>query len=326
MTSLNLSRAIEGFLLHQDASGRSKNTIRNYRQDLKRFLEYVTDLPIDEVSTPLIEDYFSYLKNDFRFRQIATTPIPPRKLSNKTLSNTQGTLAVFWKWVSREFRLPNPFNIPPIRFYSKPILPITSEEIEKLIYSCKTIQKNPTKLKPYEANRNTHKRDKAIILLLLDTGIRVSELCSANVDDLDMETGRLFVTGKGNKSRYVYQGKVCRKALWSYLSERYPDQKPISDDPLFMDQHNLNRLTRQGILELLKRIGERAKVNNIHPHRFRHTFAIEFLRNGGNVFELQQLLGHSDLETAKKYIYLAQSDLESSIRRASPVDRWNIRH
>ena len=92
-----------------------------------------------------------------------------------------------------------------------------------------------------------------------------------------------------------------------------------------MDRYALARLTRQGILELLKRIGKRSKVEGVHPHRFRHTFAIEFLRNGGNVFELQQLLGHSDLETVKKYIALSQTDLETSIRKASPVDRWNIR-
>jgi len=84
-------------------------------------------------------------------------------------------------------------------------------------------------------------------------------------------------------------------------------------------------LTRQGVLLMLRRLGKRASIPNVHPHKFRHTFAIEFLRNGGNVFELQQLLGHSDLETAKKYIYLAQTDLETSIRKASPVDRWHLR-
>lgn len=326
MTRPNISRVIEGFILHQGACGRSPNTIRNYRQDLHRFSAYVGDKPINEISSKEIEQYFLYLKNDFRITHTANTPISPRKLSSKTISNAHGTLAVFWKWSSKENNISNPFTLSPIHFHSKPILPLKDTEIEQLIKSCKNISKVPRKLKSYDSTRETFKRDRAVILTLLDTGIRVSELCSANIKDLDMDSGRLFVTGKGNKSRYVYLGKVSRQSLWTYLVERYPDHKPFPEDPLFLDRNNLNRLTRQGVLELIRRIGNRAHVENVHPHRFRHTFAIEFLRNGGNVFELQQLLGHSNLETAKKYVMIAQTDLETSIRKASPVDRWNIRN
>ena len=325
MNQPNISRVIEGFLLHQGASGRSPNTLRNYRQELLRFLEFIGDKQIDEVSSREIENFFLYLKNDFMITHRGTTPITPRKLTSKTISNCHGTLAVFWKWTNKEFGINNPFTLPPIRFHMKPILPLKGEEIERLLDNCKMVEKGFLNQKRYSAQRNTSKRDKAIILTLLDSGVRVSEMCSANIKDLELEIGRLFVTGKGNKSRFVYLGKICRRAIWGYLAERYPDHSPNVDEPLFMDRYNLSRLTRQGVLELLKSIANRAKVENVHPHRFRHTFAIEFLRNGGNVFELQQLLGHSDLETARRYVQLAQTDLETSFKKASPVDRWQLK-
>ena len=325
MSHPNISIVVEGFLLHQGASSRSQFTLRNYKQELTRFVEYIGDKPIDEVTSTEIERFFLYLKNDFRITHRGIMPISPKKLSPKTISNSHGSLAVFWKWAAKEFYIDNPFNLPPIRFHTKPILPLKGEEIAQMLDSCKAVNKFSSNRNVYSAQRNTSKRDKAIILTLPDTGIRVSELCSANIKDLDLDIGRLYVTGKGNKSRFVYMGKVSRHAIWSYITERYPDRKPCIDEPIFMDRYNLNRLTRQGVLELVKGIGKRAKVENVHPHRFRHTFAIEFLRNGGNVFELQQLLGHSDLETARRYVQLAQTDLETSSRKASPVDRWQLR-
>jgi integrase/recombinase XerD len=320
-----LAIAIEGFLHNQAACGRSPNTIRNYKTELLRFSKFTNEMTIDSVQPAQIEQYFIYLKNDFRISHVGTTPIEPRAVSPKTISNAHGTLAVFWKWVTNEYQINNPFRIPSIKFYTKPIVPLCEEEINELLKCCKTTTKIPKVLKAYTSSRNTYRRDRAIILVLLDTGVRVSELCNMDINDLDMERGRVFVTGKGNKSRYVYMGKVSRQAVWSYISEKYPDCKPYPEDAIFTDRNNHNRLTRQGILLLLKRFGKRANIKNVHPHRFRHTFAIEFLRNGGNVFELQQLLGHSDLETAKKYIHLAQSDLETVTRKASPVDRWNMK-
>jgi len=173
--------------------------------------------------------------------------------------------------------------------------------------------------------RHTYKRDRAIITVLLDTGISVSELCDAKISDFDPKNGRLIITGKGKKSRIIYMGNTSRQALWNYLVQCYPKDKPRPDDPLFLTNDNLFPMTRNGVLLLLKRLGEKAEVNHVYPNRFRHTFAIEFLRNGGNIYALQQVLGHSSLDMVRRYLKYFQTDMDNLTRRTSPADNWGIR-
>ena len=108
-----------------------------------------------------------------------------------------------------------------------------------------------------------------------------------------------------------------RKAIWRYLADRPKDDRAFCTGAL-------KPLNRVSLLHLLVRLGERAGVTGVHPHRFRHTFAINFLRNGGDLFSLKRLLGHSDLAMVEHYLALAQSDDETAHRKASPVDNWRL--
>jgi integrase/recombinase XerD len=115
-------------------------------------------------------------------------------------------------------------------------------------------------------------------------------------------------------------GKATRKALWRYLTTRPETDK---DDPLFLSESG-RRLEHDAIRHLLVGLGEKAGVKKCHPHRLRHTFAIEFLRNGGDVFTLQMLLGHSSLEMVQTYAKLAKIDAKNIHRKASPADKWRL--
>lgn len=167
-------------------------------------------------------------------------------------------------------------------------------------------------------------RDRCIILLLVDTGLRASELCDLRIADLDMSRNRITVRhGKGDKARFVQFGKRAAKALWRFLTPRLPaadDERLITvgpqDDPRPMDRRQLGLQ--------LARIGERAGVPNVYPHRFRHTFAITYLRNGGDLFTLQELLGHSDLAMVRRYARIAQTDCARAHAKASPADNWRL--
>jgi integrase/recombinase XerD len=108
--------------------------------------------------------------------------------------------------------------------------------------------------------------------------------------------------------------------VWPYLADR--EDLPKSD-PLFAADEN-QFLDRDPITKILDRIAERAGVEHVYPHRFRHTFAVEFLRNGDDIFTLQELLGHRSLTMVRHYLTLSQTDLENAHKKASPVDNWRL--
>src|SRR5262249_54824408 len=147
---------------------------------------------------------------------------------------------------------------------------------------------------------------------------RASELCGLKQRDVDFQGKRCVVLGKGNKHRTVPFGGTAARALWAYLK----DDPREAGDPLFMSERG-EPFTRSGLLQLMERLGKTAKRAAVRcsPHTFRHTLGVEFLRAGGNVFTLQQLLGHTDLKMTNRYVALAQADIENQHRQFSPADR-----
>jgi site-specific recombinase XerD len=166
------------------------------------------------------------------------------------------------------------------------------------------------------------------MLLLLDTGIRADELAAdphrgthgLRVQDLDARNLTIKVLGKGDKECIIPISHPASKAIWRYLVTR-SDHQP--DDPLFANQGGRS-LTRSGLFQVIQRPGKRAGIQSASPHCFRHTFAINFLRNGGKTLELHRFLDHITLEWVKRYVALAQVDLENAHRRASPVVNWRL--
>jgi site-specific recombinase XerD len=120
------------------------------------------------------------------------------------------------------------------------------------------------------------------------------------------------VLGKGNKERALPISPRTAKTLWRYLTTQRKDE-PVNA-PLFLGGEG-DPLNRDALLKLLIRLGAKARVQDCHPHRFRHTFAVNFLRNGGNAFELQMV---------QTYLALAQADLDAAHRKASPVENWRL--
>ena len=128
-------------------------------------------------------------------------------------------------------------------------------------------------------------------------------------------------SGRKTHGRVVFLSKITRQAVWKYLANRGEELR--GDDPLFAGQGG-RRMSTGSVYQLLQRIGTRAGVADCHPHRFRHTFAIEYLRGGGDVFTLQRLLGHTTMTMVRHYLALADSDSQEAHRKASPVDRWKL--
>ena len=175
--------------------------------------------------------------------------------------------------------------------------------------------------------RPTGTRDRAMLLTLLDTGLRASELCALLIGDVDMKTGKVDVKhgaqggAKGGKGRVVYLGKAARRALWRYLATREDGEDPRA--PLFLGKFD-RPLSKETLRLLVKNLGKKAEVKKSHPHRFRHTFSITYLRSGGDLFTLQALLGHGSLDMVQRYAKIAQIDIQQAHRRASPADNWHL--
>ena len=126
-----------------------------------------------------------------------------------------------------------------------------------------------------------------------------------------MESGQISInpygTGKKSKLRTVFIGKLSRSSIWRYLTG-----KDINAyDYVFTSKEN-RPMDRHSIRKLLVYLGEKAEIQDVYPHRFRHTFAIQYLRNGGDIYTLQRILGHSSLEMVKRYLSIAKADCEKA--------------
>ena len=169
-------------------------------------------------------------------------------------------------------------------------------------------------------------RDWTIILMLLDTGLRASELVGLTMDNVNLEDGMVKVLGKGSKERIVPFGAKVQRALWKYI-QRYRPQPANPLFPTLFLTASGNPITTDRLRTIIEKYARRAGIEGVRcsPHTFRHTFAISYLRNGGDVFSLQRILGHSSLEIVRNYVNLAEADIKACHRRFSPADNMEIR-
>ena len=325
---LNVSKALTGFLQYKSAEGLAPVTVTGYERDLKLWIEYQGDLDIITVTSQHILSFLNYLRTEYVPRRIAGDN--SRKLAPKTVYNLYVSLASFFTWASREFDFSNPMkNIPRPRVpEDPPVEPFKKEDVELLIKACDFCEEAVTdRRRKFIMQRSTGKRDKAILLTLLDSGLRAGELCALRIADVDMKTGRVQIRSgeagraKGGKGRVVYLGKSARRFLWRYLAEREEGEDP--DAPLFIGKFH-RAFNRDALRQLINSLGAKAGVKKCHPHRFRHTFAITYLRSGGDIFTLKSLLGHGSLEMVEHYARIAEVDVEAAHRKASPADNWRL--
>ena len=324
---LKLIKALNGYLHYKTAEGLSPRTIDSYERHLKFWIEYQGDIDVSQVSSKDLRNYMTYMRTEYVPRRI--TGKNEKRLSGKTLRNIWITLASFFHWASDEFDIPNPMKkVPAPKFTDPPIEPLSQDDVEAILKVCTYCRESQTNdRRKFTMRRPTARRDRAIILTLLDTGLRATELCSLTVGDVDLKTGRIDVKhgvgggAKGSKGRVVFLGKAARRSLWRYLAER--DDGEELDAPLFIGKH-FRPINKDSLRQLITSLGKKAGVKKCYPHLFRHTFAITYLRAGGDVFTLQLLLGHSSLDMVRRYARIAEVDVAQAHRKASPADKWRL--
>jgi integrase/recombinase XerD len=172
---------------------------------------------------------------------------------------------------------------------------------------------------------NERFRNFSIVMMFLDTGIRLDELVTLKLSKVDFAIGEMAVFGKGSKERIVPIGTLAKKALIDYITkERQDPINPQDEDRVFLNVDGYP-LTHNGVEHLFQRVKRLAGVANFHPHTCRHTFSVQYLVNGGDAFSLQKILGHTSLEMTRKYVNMASGDVKEKHRRFSPMDNLNFR-
>lgn len=310
---MKLTQAIDGFLLFKQAEGLKATTLALYRHYLDQFAAHAADPPLEALQAGHVAAFLAYLRTDYRPKRFDGDESP---LASQSIYNAWTALKSFGRWYAAALDLPDMMaGVARPKVQNAEGAPFTEAEVKRLLAAVKPLKgRRATSGLYYQ----TALRDRAIILTLLDTGLRAGELCALTVGDLHVQSGRLAVIGgKGGKTRHVWLGANARPAVWRYLQEREDD--PAA--PLFASATGA-ALTSSALRKRLVGIGHQADVPDAHPHRFRYTFAVQYLRNGGDVFTLQALLGHSSLKMVSYYLKLAQADVQQAHRRASPVDHW----
>ena len=307
---MKMKNAIQAFYIYQKSGKYATNTIDNYKSTLTRICEYLNNPELDEITITDLREFMIHLTD--------------MDISESTRQYYWKVIKSFFRWAEEELEIPRPDKRLVMPKVQKPdIIPYTEDEVKRLIKACgKMAPATPTNRAAYQSKRSTAKRDQLIIMILLDTGIRVSELCRLKYTDVNLENKSIhiqtFETGIKTHDRTVFVGNTTMKLLYPYMGEK------INEDDFLVKGRNGKPMNRNSVAHLLARIGKRAQVSGVDAHRFRHTFAIQYLRNGGDIYTLQRLLGHRSLEIVKNYLKISEMDTGNAHKKASPADNWNL--
>lgn len=278
------------FVASKRISGRQNNTLAQYVREITNCRNALRK-NFEDMTTMDLRWYFGMLRER-------------NKISMVTLQGRMRYLNSFWTFLQREKLVDdNPVaRIESLRIESTIKKAYSAQELESLRMACE------------------NSRDRALIEFLYATGVRVSELCSLNVGDIDLYKQEFKVMGKGRKERNLYISDSASFYLFRYLKWRKEKEgltiEELANTPLFVSlKKPHSRLTVAGVQYALKLLGKRAGVGNVHPHRFRRTFATDLLNRGMRIEEVMVLMGHTKIETTLIYCNIKQDGVRESYRK-----------
>lgn len=274
---------MNSFILNCHVRGLSEATISNYRSTCNLFLDIVNNKTLEQIEKKDIETFILYLRQ--------------RGNNNTSIRTRIKILKAFFVYAEHDIDIPIIQKQPSVKH------PYTEEEIKLLL-------EKPT------INSYVQWRNHAIVSTLLATGIRCRTLQNLKVQDVDFTSNTIFLEKtKTNKQYYVPMSSTLKQTLKYYLS--LFDHK--DDDYLFLTLYG-EQLARHSIKQAIRDYNLKRGVKKTSIHLFRHTFAINYLRNGGNIAYLQNILGHSKLETTKIYLHITTQDLQVDFDALCPLD------
>jgi integrase/recombinase XerD len=304
---------VDDFLLNLQANKYSSETIYNYERDLDVFNNFLdeSDIEFDKVDKRAITYYKAYLvSRDRRTSKLGKQG--ERQLDSRSINRMLSALRSYLRYlIDIDYRCPvSPEAVKLTKAGKRHPQVAEIEDLIRLIEA-------PNSL---ESNAKTALRNRAMLEVLFATGMRISELCNLNRNQID-DTGRIFITGKGRKQRFVYLTPRAKQHLDAYLTTRQDDCSA-----LFIPYAGRNvakskrRISTNYLQDRIKRYREKLKINvPTSAHSLRHGFATYLAEQGANPAALQILLGHESLETTTRYVHASDRYAEETHRKYHPL-------
>jgi site-specific recombinase XerD len=308
-----LQGVIQGFLLALELENRTSATMRYYRENLRRFVWYAEQQgfpqQFSQINTGHVRTFLGYVQTSTHRWDSPTHTMSAKPVTATTVARYRACLHALWNWAMREEMIETNVvtRIRTPKVEQKIIEPLNDQEIRKLIDECRKGES----LHP--------KRDLAIVLTLLDTGVRASELCGATL--ADWQEKRLKVYGKGRKERWVALSPTTAKAVWDYVQRERPQSYY---EELFLNKSG-DPLRVDSLEALIDRRAKAAGIRHCSVHMMRHSFAVSWAKNGGPLHALQTLLGHTTPTMSMRYGRMASTEAADLHKQYSPVDRLGLR-
>ena len=312
MSNVSFTMLIDHYASDMLRRNCTADSITTNRRTLERFRRFFAPngeaLRLSYVTSERVEEYVTGMQS--RQRKWEEHPYrPPQEapLSPFTVRTEVKILRGFGTWLEGE-GFANPFQyleIPKVPKHMVDVL--TDEEIEKILSSMNT-------------NTPIGARLYAMVLLLLDSGLRISELADARLPNLDLQRRQLRVIGKREKERFVPFGTRCTQATLRYVNLYRPEPVRPEYDNVFLALDGMP-MTRNSVECIIRRLKKSTGISRLHAHLFRHTFAVKFLTNGGDLITLQAIMGHESLEVTRKCLHFTTAQHQARYEQFSPVDR-----
>jgi site-specific recombinase XerD len=309
---MTLQDALVAYKTYARAEGKSPKTIRFISQSVDYFARFlgVEYQDISNITANDLRRFVITLQDKTKYSHHPFNKPQRVKLSPQSIQTYCRGIKTFFSFLHREgFLDSNPME--KVRMPKAPeivVATLSDKEIERLLS---------------QPDKHTDRgfRDYAILLTLVDTGLRLSELASLRVGDINYEQNLLQVMGKGSRERYVPFGMRVAKVLMTYQLKHRPE--PIGTDNFWL-RHDGQPLPASRIEKLVSAYGKRAGLKRCYAHKLRHTSSVMYLRNGGDVFSLQRKLGHRSLAMTRRYSNLADVDVRDKHLKHGVVDRLRI--
>jgi len=278
----------------------SKNTIVSYRRDLNKFTAYLGEQGIIEVEEITEFDLHDYVRQ-----------LEKQNFKAATISRNVASIKAFFHYLTNEGIIKEDISEN-----------LKSPKIEKKVPTVMTVEETERLLMQPVADTPKGLRDRAMLELLYATGIRVTELVSLRVGDVDLKTSLLDCRDNDRERKIPFGGKA-REAIVDYLSEGREKLLNGEKSDILFTNCNGKPMSRQGFWKLLKSYGQKAGIErDITPHTLRHSFAVHLIENGADIKSVQEMLGHSDISTTQVYVKLGGNHLREEYSKAHP--RGNI--